>query len=45
MKDELRIAIKNRQEEWKVLSEDELANKCIEMTDALLKNPGYLSDI
>jgi hypothetical protein len=27
------------------LSEDELANKCIEMTDALLKNPGYLSDI
>ena len=45
MKDELRVATKNMQEEWKALSEDELTNKCIEMTDALLKNSGYLSDI
>ena len=30
MKDELRAEIKNRQEEWKLLDEDELAAKCVE---------------
>lgn len=45
MKDELRLAIKNRQEERKALSEDQLKNKCTEMMNALLKNPTYLDKV